>query len=62
MYLQGHLPYYAAMNTLYESYVHLVATGDQATLPAKVLSKELQDAAMAETDHARWTAAYMGVE
>jgi oxaloacetate decarboxylase len=62
MYLQGHLPYYAAMNTLYECYKHLVATGDQSTLPARVLPRELQATAMAETDHADWTKAYMGVE
>jgi carboxyvinyl-carboxyphosphonate phosphorylmutase len=62
LYLQGHLPYYAAMNTLYESYKHLVETGDQAALQPKVLSKELQALAMAETDHAAWTREYMGVD
>jgi oxaloacetate decarboxylase len=62
LYLQGHLPYYAAMNTLYESYKHLVETGDQKPLQAKVVSKELQALAFAETDHAAWTREYMGVD
>jgi carboxyvinyl-carboxyphosphonate phosphorylmutase len=62
LYLHGHLAYYAAMNTLYESYKHLVATGDNAALQAKVLPKDLQAIAMAETDHAEWTRRYMGVE
>ena len=62
LYLQGHLPYYAALNTLYESYKHLVAAGDQSTLPHKVLPKDLQAIALAETDHAEWTQAYMGLE
>jgi carboxyvinyl-carboxyphosphonate phosphorylmutase len=62
LYLQGHLPYYAAINTLYESYKHLVAGGDQATLQAKALPKALQAEALAETDHAAWTREYMGVE
>ena len=62
LYLQGHLPYYAALNTLYESYKHLVDTGDQSALQPKVLSKELQALAMAENDHAEWTSEYMGVD
>jgi carboxyvinyl-carboxyphosphonate phosphorylmutase len=62
LYLQGHLPYYAALNTLYESYRHLVETGDQAALQSKVLSKELQALAMDETGHAAWTREYMGVD
>jgi oxaloacetate decarboxylase len=62
LYLQGHLPYYAALNTLYESYKHLVDTGDQSTLPHKVLPKDLQAIALAETDHAEWTQEYMGIE
>ncbi len=62
MYLQGHLPYYAALNTLYESYKHLVETGDQSALQPKVLSKDLQALAMAETDHGEWTGEYMGLD
>ncbi len=62
LYLQGHLPYYAALNTLYESYKHLVDTGDQSALQPKVLSKELQALAMAETDHAAWMREYMGLD
>jgi carboxyvinyl-carboxyphosphonate phosphorylmutase len=61
LYLQGHLPYYAALNTLYESYKHLVDTGDQSALQAKSLPKELQALALAETDHAAWTKEYMGL-
>jgi carboxyvinyl-carboxyphosphonate phosphorylmutase len=62
LYLQGHLPYYAALNTLYESYKHLVETGDQSALQAKALPKALQADALAETDHAAWTREYMGIE
>jgi carboxyvinyl-carboxyphosphonate phosphorylmutase len=62
LYLQGHLPYYAALNTLYESYKHLVETGDQSALESKVLPKELQARALAETDYAEWTREYMGVQ
>jgi carboxyvinyl-carboxyphosphonate phosphorylmutase len=62
LYLQGHLPYYAALNTLYESYKHLVETGDQSALQPRVLSKDLQAKALAETDHAAWTREYLGVE
>jgi hypothetical protein len=47
---------------LYESYKHLVETGDQKALQPMVLSKELQALAMAETDHAAWTREYMGVD
>jgi carboxyvinyl-carboxyphosphonate phosphorylmutase len=61
LYLQGHLPYYAALNTLYESYRHLVAMGDQEALEAKALPKDVQALALAETDHAAWTREYMGV-
>jgi carboxyvinyl-carboxyphosphonate phosphorylmutase len=61
LYLQGHLPYYAAMNTLYESYKHLVDTGDQKALQAKVLPKELQALAFDEAGYAAWTREYMGV-
>ncbi|HEY7466698.1 MAG TPA: isocitrate lyase/phosphoenolpyruvate mutase family protein, partial [Dehalococcoidia bacterium] len=61
LYLQGHLPYYAALNTLYESYKHLVATGDQTALLAKALPKDLQAMALAETDNAAWTKEYMGL-
>jgi carboxyvinyl-carboxyphosphonate phosphorylmutase len=61
LYLQGHLPYYAALNTLYESYRHLLATGDQKALEAKALPKDVQALALAETDHAAWTREYMGV-
>jgi carboxyvinyl-carboxyphosphonate phosphorylmutase len=62
LYLQGHLPYYAALNTLYESYKHLVETGDQKALQAKVLSKELQALALDEAGYAAWTREYMGVD
>ena len=62
LYLQGHLPYYAALNTLYESYKHLVDTGDQKALQARVLSKELQALAMDEAGYATWTREYMGVD
>jgi carboxyvinyl-carboxyphosphonate phosphorylmutase len=61
LYLQGHLPYYAALNTLYESYKHLVATGDQKPLEAKALAKDLQALALDETGHAAWTKEYMGL-
>ena len=62
LYLQGHLPYYAALNTLYESYKHLVDTGDQKALQARLLSKELQALAMDEAGYAAWTREYMGVD
>jgi len=62
VYLQGHLPYYAALNTLYESYKHLLETGDQSALQAKALPKELQELAMDEASHAAWTREYLGVE
>jgi carboxyvinyl-carboxyphosphonate phosphorylmutase len=62
LYLQGHLPYYAALNTLYESYKHLVAGGDQGTLAAKALSKELQAVALDEDSYAEWTGRFMGVD
>ena len=62
LYLQGHLPYYAALNTLYESYKHLVDTGDQKALQARVLSKELQALALDEAGYAAWTREYMGVD
>jgi len=61
LYLQGHLPYYAALNTLYESYKHLVATGDQKPLEAKVLPKDVQAVALDEAGYAAWTKEYMGL-
>jgi carboxyvinyl-carboxyphosphonate phosphorylmutase len=61
LYLQGHLPYYAALNTLYESYKHLVATGDQKPLESKVLPMDLQSLALDEAGHAAWTQEYMGL-
>ena len=61
LYLQGHLPYYAALNTLYESYKHLVATGDQKPFEAKVLPMDLQALALDEAGHAAWTKEYMGL-
>ncbi len=61
LYLQGHLPYYAALNTLYESYKHLVDTGDQKPLEARVLPKNLQAIALDEAGHAAWTKEYMGL-
>jgi carboxyvinyl-carboxyphosphonate phosphorylmutase len=61
LYLQGHLPYYAALNTLYESYKHLVATGDQKPLEARVLPKDLQAIALDEAGYVAWTREYMGL-
>jgi carboxyvinyl-carboxyphosphonate phosphorylmutase len=61
LYLQGHLPYYAALNTLYESYKHLVATGDQKALESMALPKDLQALALDETGHTAWTKEYMGL-
>jgi carboxyvinyl-carboxyphosphonate phosphorylmutase len=61
LYLQGHLPYYAALNTLYESYKHLVATGDSKPLEARILPLDLQSLALDEASHAAWTKEYMGL-
>jgi carboxyvinyl-carboxyphosphonate phosphorylmutase len=62
LYLQGHLPYYAALNTLYESYRQLVTTGDQKPLESRVLPMDLQAFALDETGHGAWTKEYMGLD
>jgi carboxyvinyl-carboxyphosphonate phosphorylmutase len=60
LFFQGHTPYFAMLQTLYESYQHLVKGGAASELAEKALPAELQAVALDEAEYARLAKEYLG--
>lgn len=57
--LQGHMPFYAAIQAVYDTLKHLRDGGSPADLRDKTASAELLDIAMKRPDYARWQREYL---
>jgi carboxyvinyl-carboxyphosphonate phosphorylmutase len=58
--LQGNLPYFVAMQALYDAYRFIKNGGMPEDLRDQALKPELQAAALAEADYATWARDYLG--
>jgi hypothetical protein len=57
--MQGHIPYYVALKSLWDSFQFLRNGGTPAELGKNALPKELQALVLAETDYAERTTEYL---
>jgi hypothetical protein len=57
--MQGHIPYYVALKSLWDSFQFLRNGGTPAELGKNALPKELQAVVLAETEYGERTTEYL---